>query len=155
MKKIMLSILFLAGIISTAVFGQRHDHHNDNRDCDDDRYSYESGRSHHDDDDNGRYNNRGDCRRSLFQIQHLRVSEYGRNRFAVQLRGEGPKHTVARSRWRGNDFYIYLDSDRECHTRNERDFRFEINLGKLPPRGHFQVFVVDNDTNRKIGEIEF
>jgi hypothetical protein len=101
-------------------------------------------------------NNRCDNRyRSAFDIRQLRIKEYRRNHYSVELCGDGPKRTKVHSQWRGNTFFIYLDSQKCQNGYHERNFNFDFNLGPLPRHGRFTVVVIDEDINRSIGELEF
>jgi hypothetical protein len=146
-----LAVYFSVAMSSTFAQFNRHDKDRD------DRYSNHEERGHHRDREEYRRYNHEDCHKrgrdySIFEVRGLRIKKHCRG-FEVELCGEGPKHTSYRGRWRGNIFFIYLDS--QNNSSRERDFRFDIELGHLPRHQRYQVVVIDDFTQNQIGELEF
>lgn len=144
-----VAIYFSVAMSSTFAQSNRRDRDRDNR------YSHhdDRGRNNRGDREECRRDNRDNCRgRSIFEVHGLRVKKCWRG-VEVELCGDGPKNTAYRGRWRGNTFFIYLDS--RNNSSRERDFRFDIELGNLPRHQHYQVVVIDDFTQNQIGELEF
>jgi hypothetical protein len=147
-----LAVYFSVAMSSTFAQFNRHD---DNRD---DRYSHNDNRNNNRDRKDYRRDNHDNCQTrgaaySIFEIHGLRVKKHRRNCVEIELCGDGPKQTYYRGRWRGNTFFIYLDSNR--NSSRERDFRFNIDLGDLPRHQRYQVVVIDDLTQNQIGKLEF
>jgi hypothetical protein len=153
MKSLFCFLAVYFSVAMSATFAQFNHHDNDR----DDRYSHHENRGHHQEKEEYRRDNHDNCHgrgaaQSIFEVLGLRVKKHWRG-VEVELCGEGPKHTSYHGRWRGNTFFIYLDSNR--NSSRERDFRFDIDLGDLPRHQRYQVVVIDDITQNQIGELEF
>lgn len=153
-RLVLLSCLATLGIaISATAQSPRYD----------DSYGYEGRERHHHRDDNDRKYRDNDSRcqapppPAAYEIMNMRLKKHGWNRTAVQVMGDGPKHPKYFTEWRGNTFYIFIDSDcdKGDYRRRDRPFRFDIDLGHLPRYNRYEVLVIDQRANRKIGQLEF